>query len=210
MAIPPREAAAASVLAISMPMVSGPTPPGTGVMAPAISATSGCTSPDNDVAALVELLPVGVVTEELFDAGPLGDPVDTDIDHGGARPNEILGDHGIAADGDDEDVRPSADAGQVLRAGVADGDRGVPMHEQRGHRFADDLAATDDDGVLPRDLDTGAIEHLHDAGGRCRYEPGPVLYQQADVLRVEPIDVLVRGSMRSSTAFVLMVSGKGN
>ena len=35
----------ASYSAISMAMVSGPTPPGTGVMAPAISATCGSTSP---------------------------------------------------------------------------------------------------------------------------------------------------------------------
>src|SRR5712691_13336003 len=37
--------AALTVFAISIAIVSGPTPPGTGVMAPAISATSGCTSP---------------------------------------------------------------------------------------------------------------------------------------------------------------------
>jgi hypothetical protein len=37
--------AAFTVLAISIAMVNGPTPPGTGVMAPAISATSGWTSP---------------------------------------------------------------------------------------------------------------------------------------------------------------------
>ena len=43
--VPARSRAAARVLDMSMPMVSGPTPPGTGVMAPATSATSGCTSP---------------------------------------------------------------------------------------------------------------------------------------------------------------------
>src|SRR5579872_133397 len=42
---PRRIFAALSVLNISIAMVSGPTPPGTGVSAPATSATSGCTSP---------------------------------------------------------------------------------------------------------------------------------------------------------------------
>src|SRR5688572_16244223 len=40
-----RSSAATIVFAMSIAIVSGPTPPGTGVSAPAISATSGCTSP---------------------------------------------------------------------------------------------------------------------------------------------------------------------
>src|SRR5688572_385113 len=40
-----RNSAALMVFAISIAMVSGPTPPGTGVRAPATSPTSGCTSP---------------------------------------------------------------------------------------------------------------------------------------------------------------------
>src|ERR1700677_519469 len=37
--------AAATVLLISIAIVRGPTPPGTGVNAPAVRTTSGCTSP---------------------------------------------------------------------------------------------------------------------------------------------------------------------
>src|SRR6266852_568284 len=44
-AFPLRRRAALTVLLISMAMVSGPTPPGTGVIAPATPATSGWTSP---------------------------------------------------------------------------------------------------------------------------------------------------------------------
>src|SRR5688572_6670742 len=40
-----RSSAALTVFAISIAIVSGPTPPGTGVRAPAVAATSGCTSP---------------------------------------------------------------------------------------------------------------------------------------------------------------------
>src|SRR5579864_7656044 len=42
---PRRRRAAFTVLLMSIAIVSGPTPPGTGVTAPAISATSGWTSP---------------------------------------------------------------------------------------------------------------------------------------------------------------------
>ena len=42
---PLRIFAAFTVLAISMAMVRGPTPPGTGVIAPATSAALGCASP---------------------------------------------------------------------------------------------------------------------------------------------------------------------
>ena len=44
----PRPAPPSSVFFISIAIVSGPTPPGTGVSAPATSATSGCTSPTSD------------------------------------------------------------------------------------------------------------------------------------------------------------------
>src|SRR5271156_219698 len=46
---PRRSRAALMVLLINMAMVSGPTPPGTGVSAPATLATSGCTSPTSAV-----------------------------------------------------------------------------------------------------------------------------------------------------------------
>src|SRR5579862_4374550 len=42
-----RSLAAFTVLLISMVMVMGPTPPGTGVSAPAVCTASGCTSPTN-------------------------------------------------------------------------------------------------------------------------------------------------------------------
>src|ERR1700726_249422 len=42
---PQRRRAAFTVLLMSMVMVMGPTPPGTGVSAPAVFAASGCTSP---------------------------------------------------------------------------------------------------------------------------------------------------------------------
>src|SRR5260221_3911644 len=44
-ALPRRRRAAFTVLFMSMVMVMGPTPPGTGVSAPAVFAASGCTSP---------------------------------------------------------------------------------------------------------------------------------------------------------------------
>src|SRR5271169_3262480 len=44
---PRRSRAAFTVLLISMVIVTGPTPPGTGESAPAVNSASGCTSPIN-------------------------------------------------------------------------------------------------------------------------------------------------------------------
>ena len=60
-----RSSAAFTVFAISIAIVSGPTPPGTGVSAPAVAATSGCTSPTSTEPRLLEHLePLGVARED--------------------------------------------------------------------------------------------------------------------------------------------------
>ena len=42
------------------------------------------------------------------------------------------------------------------------------LHEQRCHRLADDIAATQDHGMLAACLDAVSLEKLHDAGGGGR------------------------------------------
>ena len=43
---------------------------------------------------------------------------------------------------------------------MADGDGRVAVQQHERHRLADDVAAADDDRVLPRDGDAGAIQQL--------------------------------------------------
>ena len=84
-------------------MVIGPTPPGTGVIAPATSlASSKATSPTS------RLLPSSA-----------GDAVDADVDHGRAGLEPVALDHLRPADRGDDDVGAADDVGQV--AGAASG-----------------------------------------------------------------------------------------
>ena len=52
------------------------------------------------------------------------------------------------ARGAHQNIRRAAQRGQVLRLGVADGHRGVALHQQQGERPAHHKAAADDHGVL--------------------------------------------------------------
>ena len=108
--------AARTVFDSSIATVSGPTPPGTGVSAPATSATSGWTSP--------------TISDPCFaKTASRGDPagnqrptssesvtrVDADVDHDGARLHELRRHEGRPPDGRDQDVRRFRDR----RAGPA-------------------------------------------------------------------------------------------
>jgi hypothetical protein len=83
-----------------MVMVIGPTPPGTGVIAPATSlADSKSTSPHS--------LPA---------SGPSCEAIDADVDHGGARLDHVAGDRSFAlADRRHQDVGAAGVEGEVLR-----------------------------------------------------------------------------------------------
>ena len=73
--LPVRSCAAVSVFFSSIAIVSGPTPPGTGVSAPATSATSGCTSPTHERAAPLErLAPLRARREQPLDDRAIGRP----------------------------------------------------------------------------------------------------------------------------------------
>ena len=84
-------------------MVIGPTPPGTGVIAPATSTR------------FVE----GDVADQPALAVGLLDPVDADVDDGRAGLDPVAADHLRPADGGDDDVGAADDVGQV--AGSANG-----------------------------------------------------------------------------------------
>ena len=84
---------------MSMAMVMGPTPPGTGVMA----EQSGADFVERDVAGEA----VAGFLAGVFDA------VDADIDDDGTGFHPVRLDHFRAADRGDEDVRAAADGGQV-------------------------------------------------------------------------------------------------
>ena len=119
-----------------MAMVIGPTPPGTGVIAPATSAASSkATSPTS------RPLPSSV-----------GDAVDADVDDGRARLDPVAPDHLRPADGGDDDVGPPHDRGQVAGARMGDGHGAALAEQQLRHRLADDVGAADHHRVEPGEL----------------------------------------------------------
>src|SRR5690348_4801067 len=143
-----------------MAIVIGPTPPGTGVIAPATSPTGPkSTSPTRP--SSVRLMPTSMTVAPCFTMSAV-----------------IMRARPTAA----------ADLGQVARARVADRDGGAAMQQQERHRLADDVRAADDDRVGPLELHPGRIEQLHDAGGRAGDEPGLPGNEPADVQRVEAVD----------------------
>ncbi len=152
-------------------LVSGPTPPGTGVIAEATArADSKSTSPT--MWPSTTLIPTSTTTAP----GRSMEPV--------TRPG--------TPGGDDHDLGPSDVAGEVAGPRVADGDRGVLLDEQEGRRHPDDGRTADDDGVATLDLDPRPPQDLHRCVGRGRQESVVAKAEQPRVERMDPVDVLGR------------------
>ena len=158
-----------------MVIVSGPTPPGTGVIEPATWLTG---------------LEIDVAHQPGLGA------IDAHVDHRApgltmsavtnfARPMATI-----------EDIGRTGDAGQVAAAAVANGHGGVAagpfLHEHHGDRLANDLAAAHDDHVGPGRGNLMPQEDLLDAVRSAGQEQRPALHDAADVLGMEGVDVLQR------------------
>src|SRR5512138_561028 len=74
---------------------------------------------------------------------------------------------------------------------MAYGDRGIAVQQQQRHRFADDIAASDDNGVPAGNRDLLSIEQLDDARGRAGDQNRAFLHEHSDVDRRQSVDVLL-------------------
>ena len=145
-------------------MVIGPTPPGTGVIAPATSAASSkATSPTS------RLLPSSA-----------RHAVDADVDHRRARLDPVAADHLGPADGGDDDVGAAHDVGQVAGSRMGDGDGALSPEQQLRHRLADDVRAADHDRVEPGKVAELLLKQIRQPSGvqgtsavRARSRAGP-------------------------------------
>ena len=126
---------------------------------------------------------------DVADDRPVDD-VDSDVDDDDAPAEHVAADEAGVARCDDEDLGVLDVAGQVARARVADGDRGVLADEEEGGGHADDRRPADDDRPLALDLDGGPPEDLDRGMGRRRQEPVVAEAQETGVQRVDPVDVL--------------------
>ena len=188
-----RLSAATTVLFISIAMVSGPTPRGTGVSAPATDATRGSTSPTRSEPFLANSARRGESGANQASTVAASSIVfmPTSIDRR-ARLDERRRDEAGAANRHHQDVGGGGDARQVGGPRMADRDGGVGVQEHQRHRLADDVAAADHHGVAAGHRDVRAAQHLHHPGRRARAQRGAVLDQPPDVDRAEAVDVLVR------------------
>ena len=138
--------------------------------------------------------------------------VDTDVDNNGAGADHVLGYGRGDAHGGHQDIGLSRDVGQVLRAGVADGDGGVgagpPLHQEGGQGLAHDVAAADDNYVLSVRIAAGADEDLLDAGGSTRQESGFALQHPALVDGMQTVNVLAGVNVCDGVGLA-EVSGQG-
>src|SRR5882762_9832076 len=119
----------------------------------------------------------------------VGDFICADIDDYGARANPVGLDVAGFAHSRDDDIRPANDAGEVASFGMADGHRGICMHQQKRHRFANDIAAAEDDGVCALDLNIVAAQDFHAAGGRAGDEARAAADEATKAYGMEAVNV---------------------
>ncbi len=76
---------------------------------------------------------------------------------------------------------------------MADGDRRTGMHQQHGHRLANDIRTADHHGFLAFGIDARLLEELHRPVWRTGDKAGHPLHQRTNVLGAEAIDILLGG-----------------
>ena len=179
---------------ISIVIVSGPTPRGTGVSAPGHLIDARVHVADEHAALLREPGQAWMAFgEERRHHLRVGHLVDADVHHRGAWLHEVGRDEAGPSHGRHQDVRLPARGREVGRARMAHRHRGVAVQQQERHRLADDVAAAEHHRPLARDLNLLALEHLDHARRRARHQLRPVLHQQADALGGKAVHVLAHG-----------------
>jgi hypothetical protein len=157
-------------------MVIGPTPPGTGVIAPATSAAlANSTSPSSRVlppSPSRRFMPTSITVAPGFSQSPLISSGD--------------------ADGGDEDVGAADHFGQVAGAAVGHGHRAILPEEELRHRLADDVGAADHHRLEARKVAEPVLQEHQAAERRAGDEAALADREPAGVDDVEAVDVLGR------------------
>ncbi len=137
----------------------------------------------------------------------IGNFVGAHIDDGGAGADPVGLNETRFAHGGNQNIGAAHDFGKIARFGMANGDGGVCMHEEKRHGFADDITSAKDNGVGAFDGDLVATQNFHAAGGSAGDESGTTGDELAEIDRVEAIDVF-RRSNRFKDAFGIDLGGK--
>ena len=97
---------------------------------------------------------------DVADESVLG-PGDADVDHHRPGLDPIGGDQVRNAGGDDEDVGPPGDLGQVMAEVMGGGDRRVGVEQHHRGRLAEQIRAADHHGLLALELHVVARQQFH-------------------------------------------------
>ena len=157
-------------------MVIGPTPPGTGVIAPATFAASAkATSPtmrDLPSSPGTRLMPTSItVAPGLIQS-----------------PRTISG----RPDGGDQQVGAPAHTRQIARLGMGDRHRRILRQQQLRHRLADDVGAADHHRFQAGERRMHGLGQQHAAERRARHQRRQAAGEPPDIERMEAVDVLGR------------------
>ncbi len=122
----------------------------------------------------------------------VADPVDPDVDDGGAGPDMRGADQPRHPRRRHHDVGRAGEPGEVGRSGVGDGDGGIDAarrhHQRQGPAHQE--RAPHDHGPASRHLDAVMLEDAHHPAGGARAEPGTVEDELSEVERMEAVDIL--------------------
>jgi len=132
---------------------------------------------------------VGEVLKKALGFFRVGDAIGANVDDGSAGLDPAgLHEAGFAHGGDD-DISAADNIGEIARLGMADGDGGVGVHEEKGHGLANDVAASEDDGVGAFERDSVAAQNFHAAGGSAGDQAGTSADEAAEVDGMEAVHV---------------------
>jgi len=148
------------------------------------------------------------IFKERFGFSGVSDFVRTDVDDRGARLQPIGLDVACFTHGGDDDVRATHDVGKIARFGMANSDGGVGMHEEERHRFTNNVAAAEDDGVGAFDGNIVAAKDFHAAGGSAGDEAFAAADEFAKTDGMKSVDVFC-GVDGFENSFRIDLFGKG-
>ncbi len=125
------------------------------------------------------------------------DPVDPDIDNDRAVADMFLPDESGAPDGRDQNISRAGDLWKIPAARMHDRHGGVAalafLHEQKGERFSDNHAASENNDMRAGDLDAVLDEQTLATEGRAGNETGRIAHGQLrHVERMKTIHILRR------------------
>ena len=169
-------------------MVMAPTPPGTGVMAPATLSP-----PRNPHRRPVWSCP-----------RPL-DAVDAHIDHGGARLDPVGLDEYRLADGRDQNIGAARERRQIARTRMRHRDRGVRRQQQLRRRLAEQQRAADHQRFLARDVADIFLEQQHHPRRRAGDQMGAARQQEPGIDGRQRVHILGRIEHIQHRGFIQML-----